>query len=96
MCQIKGKKNFTSFIFLTSNNFESKKKKALGFGRVTSFLKISKKNAHVCRILLIPHLCTNNEFSIAFDPLENLSGHGSIGALQRHMASYSLPKVKIR
>jgi len=52
---------------------------------------------HVCGILLLPHLCTNNKFSIAFDLLENLSGQGNIGASQRHMVStYGLPKVKIR
>ena len=45
--KIEGKKNFTSLIFLTSNNFESKKKRVSRFGRVTSFLKKSKKNAHV-------------------------------------------------
>ena len=94
--KIEGKKNFTSLIFLTSNNFESKKKRVSRFGRATSFLKKSKKNAHVRGILLIPHLCTNNEFSIVFDPLENLSGQGNIGASQTHMVSYGSPKVKIR
>ena len=94
--KIEGKKKFTSLIFLTSDNFESKKKRVSRFGQATSFLKKSKKNAHVRGILLIPHSCTNNEFSIAFDPLDNLSEQGNIGASQRHMVSYGLPKVKIR
>ena len=94
--KIEGKKNFTSLIFLTSNNFESKKKRVSRFGRATSFMKKSKKNTLVRGILLIPHLCTNNEFSIVFDPLENLSGQGNIGASQTHMVSYGSPKVKIR
>ena len=89
-------KKFTSLIFLASNNFEFKKKRASTFGRTTSFLNKSKRNAHVRGILLISHLRTNNEFSIAFDPLENLSEQGNIGASQRHMVSYGLPKVKIR
>jgi len=59
-------------------------------------LKKSKKIAHVRGILLTPNLCNNNEFSIAFDPLGNLSGQGNIGASQRHMVSYGLPKAKIR
>ena len=91
--KIEGKENFTSLIF---NNFESKKKRVSRFGQATSFFTKSKKNAHVRAILLIPHLCTNNEFSIAFDPLENLSGQGNIGASQRSTVSDGLPKVKIR
>ena len=60
-------------------------------------MKKSKSNVHVRGILLLPHLCTNNKFSIAFDLLENLSGQGNIGASQRHMASiYGLTNVKIR
>ena len=86
--KIEGKKNFTWLIFLTSNNFESKKKRVSRFGQATSFLKKSKKKAHVRGILLIPHLCTNNEFSIVFDPLENLTGQGNIGVSQRYMVSY--------
>jgi len=37
--KIEGKKNFTSLIFLTSNNFEYKKKRVSRFGQATSFLK---------------------------------------------------------
>ena len=45
---------------------------------------------------MMPHLRTNNEFSITFDHLKNLSGQGNIGAPQWHIVSYGLPKVKIR
>ena len=94
--QIEGKENFTSLLFLASNNFEPKMKRVSRFCWATSFFKKSKKNAHVRGILLTPNLCTNNEFSIAFDTPENLSGQRNIGASQRHMVSYGLPKVKIR
>ena len=68
--KIKGKKDFISLIFLTSNNFESKKKRVSRFGRTASFLKKPTKNVHVCGMLLIPYLVTNNEFLILFNPLE--------------------------
>ena len=86
--KIEGKKNFTSLIFLTSNNFETMKKRVLRFDRSASFLN--------CRKLLTPHLGSNNEFLVAFNPLKNLSGQGNIEASQWHMVSYGLPKVKIR
>ena len=54
--KIEGKKNFTSLIFLTSNNCVYKKKKVSRFGQTTSFLKKSKRNVYVCGILLLPHL----------------------------------------
>ena len=96
MCQDWGKIKFTSLIFLASNNVESKKKRVSRFDQATPFLKKSKRNAHVRWILSISHLRINNEFSIAFDPLENLSGQGNIGASQWHMVNYGLPKVKLR
>ena len=78
--KIEGKKNFTLLIFLTSNNFVYKRKRVSRFGQTTSLLKKSKRNVHVRGILLLPHLYTNNKFSIAFDLLENLSGRGNIRA----------------
>jgi len=71
--KIKGKKNFTSLILLTSNNFEPKKKRVSRFGRSASFLNCGK--------LLTPHLSTNIEFSIAVI-LKNLSGQEKIRASQ--------------
>jgi len=64
--KIKGKKNFTSLILLTSNNFEPKKKRVSRFGRSVSFLDCGK--------LLTSRLSTNNEFSIVFNLLENSTG----------------------
>ena len=83
-------------IFLTSKNFESKKKRASRFGWRVSFLKKPTKNAHVCGKLLTLHLGTNNQLQIAFKPLKSSSGEEKIEASQWHMVSYGLPKVKIR
>ena len=43
---------------------------------------------------MLPHLCTNNEFSKAFDPLENLSGQGNIGASQKAYGKLWFAKSK--
>ena len=56
---------FTSIILLATNNFEPNRKKVSGFGQNASFLNLGE--------LLTPQLGTNNEFSIAFNPLENSS-----------------------
>ena len=65
------------FVLLTILNTRKKGIKI----RLKSFIfKKSKKNAQFCEKLLIPHLGTNNEFSIVFNHLQNSSGKRKIGA----------------
>jgi len=47
-----------------------------------SFLQKSTKNVHVCGKLLTLYFGTNNQFSIAFKPPENLSRLEKIGDSQ--------------
>ena len=88
--------NFTSLILLTCNNLEPKVKRVKKFDRRALLLQKSTKNLHVRGKLLTLHFDTNNQFSIVFKPSEKSGTVKKIEDLQWNMASYGLPKVKIR